>query len=292
MSYKETVIRSPDRTELFVRDYPSQAHDAADGDERTLLIVHGMSEHSARYDHVARRFLEFGWRIVVADQRGHGRSGGVRTHVKRFRNYIYDIELIRNHFKLQPDRTVLLGHSMGGLVAIRYAQRFPGHTSALVLMSPLLGLTVPIPLKMLAAGKILSFIRPVYRFRSRVDPTATTRNQAALTERENDPFNHRSVTAGWFFEMKAALRKAWREAATIRVPVLILQAGQDRVVDPSAPARWLEGVAATDKSCHLLTEHYHELFNEPEWEQTTQMVADWLDERILPVSSPQDHCLA
>ncbi len=154
--YRETEIPTPDKQRLFVRRYESRK-DAA---ERTLLIVHGASEHGARYEHVAEFFAEQGWNVIVGDHRGHGRSSGVRTHIKSFRQYAQDLELIREHFELAPRSTAILGHSMGGLIAIRHAQLFPNRVAGLVLVSPLLRVKVAIPRRKVVLGRVLSVLAP------------------------------------------------------------------------------------------------------------------------------------
>jgi len=276
-------IRSVDGTKLFVRD-----HRPPDVEEPpTVLIAHGACEYGARYEHVAERLLARGFRVIVPDLRGHGRSGGVRTHVRDFREYVEDLEAVRSRFSLTPQRTILIGHSMGGLVAIRYCQRFPDHVSGLVLMSPLLGMTVPIPRMVIAIGKIMSFIAPRTRFRSRVDTTDTTHDEQVLAVREDDPLVERSMTAGWFFAMRSAVRKAWDNAPQIDRPILVLQAGADRIVDPVAPQIWLDRTSGTDRTYQSFPGHFHELFNEPDWRQTTDIVGDWLDVHFVSAPSSE-----
>lgn len=276
MNCKEYDIESNDNVNLHVRKYF-----CFDSEKRpTLLIIHGMSEHGLRYVHVARHFVDRGWNVIVPDQRGHGRSGGVPTHVNRFQQYCEDIETIRQYFELIPEQTAILAHSMGGLVAIRYCQTYPDHVKALVLSSPLLGVKVKIPKSTLIAGKVLSYIYPLKRFKSRVDQSFTTRNVAKLKERANDPLIHQSVTAGWFFSMQAALIKAWSEVESITLPVMIVQAGDDYIVDPVVPEGWLALASSEHKEYVFLEDHYHEVLNEPDWETTIVQIEDWLNVRM------------
>jgi lysophospholipase len=88
------------------------------------------------------------------------------------------------------------------------------------------------------------------------------------------------VTAGWFFAMRRALRHAWREAPGMRVPLLLVQAGRDRIVDPDASREWIEFAGSPDKTFQCLPEHYHELLNEPDWSSTAEFVGQWLDARV------------
>ncbi len=247
-----------------------------------------MSEHGMRYEHVARYFVDRGWNVLVPDQRGHGRSGGVPTHISRFQQYCEDLEKIRLHFKLVPEQTAILAHSMGGLVSIRYCQTYSNHIKAMVLSSPLLGVRVKVPFLTLLIGKILSYVYPLKRFKSRVDQCYTTRNEEKLRERENDPLAHQSITAGWFFSMQEALKEAWDNAALINIPTLIVQAGDDYIVDPHVPEDWLSQTSATDKEFIFLDEHYHEVLNELDWKSTVKTMEEWLNVRIGLNSSDLD----
>ena len=274
--YAETTLPSHDGEELFVRRYAPLNEKTP----RTLLIVHGISEHGGRYDHVARRFVNEGWNVIVGDHRGHGLSSGVRVHVRHFHEYVNDLETIRCHFELLPHQTALLGHSMGGLIAARYLQSHPGNVAAGVLISPLLGVSVVVPRTTIAFAKLFSKLVPRFRFRSRVAPSETTRNQSVLEQRAADPLIHQSLTAGWFFAMQTALNAAWEEADTVDLPLLVLQAGADSIVSPKAAEYWLELVNSEDKSFQLFPDHLHELLNEPTWQETTAEILDWLEQRI------------
>lgn len=278
MCSRESEIATPDGLRLFVRNYQSQ-HPASD---RTLLVVHGASEHGDRYQHIAKFFTTQGWNVIIGDHRGHGRSGGVRTHVKSFCQYARDLELIRGHFDLAAESTAILGHSMGGLIAIRHAQLFPGSAAGLVLVSPLLRVSVPIPRRMLALGRVLSIVAPRTRFQSRIDPSTVTRCPEAIKRRLNDRLTHRSVTARWFFAMRAGQQLAWKAAHQLNTPILILQAGADKIVDPRAPELWLEKVASQDASFQSFPDHFHELLNEPDWPETASLISQWLRQRIAP----------
>lgn len=272
----KTVVRANDGTPLFVRRHVPPGRPV----DRTLLIVHGACEHGGRYEHVIREAVSRGWQVVLGDLRGHGRSGGPRTHVRSFHQYIDDLETVRAHFALDPCRTALLGHSMGGLIACRYLQTFPERVSAAVLSSPLFGINVPVPRATVALGRVLVPVVPRCRFRSRVDPADTTRNEAVVEQRLGDPFIQRSVTAGWYFAMQDALARGHAEASRIRLPVLLLQAGRDRVVDPQAAEAWLNAVASADRTFRMFPEHFHELLNEPDWQQTMGEMLDWLEPRV------------
>ena len=277
MKYSETHLTTNDSANLFVRTYtPARSERCS----RTLVVVHGTSEHSGRYQHVAEDAVSRGWDVVIPDLRGHGRSDGVAVHIDEFDRYLHDLDTLWQYFELNPEQTAVVGHSFGGLVSIRFAQTRPARLAALAAMSPLLGLNVEIDPLTYTLGQFMSYVAPKTRFKSKVHPGHTTRNPEVLEHRLADPLIHRSVTASWFFEMKKGLRRAWEEADALDVPILAMQAGDDRIVDADAVEPWLSTTSSSDRSFRLFDGHYHELLNEPEWQDTLAELMSWLDARL------------
>lgn len=273
----EHVLRAHDGIELISRRFePTDAN----RDGRNLVIVHGASEHSGRYDHVARRFADRGWTVIVGDNRGHGRSGGIPMHVRQFEDYLRDLDAVWQYHQLDPARTGLLGHSFGSLISARFAETRPQKLSAVVLMAPLLRLKTHVNPLVIAWGRLVSLFAPTVRFESPVDPHDTTRDEVSLAAREADTLIHRSVTCGWFFQMRAALRAVWEDVGALHMPVLVAQGGADRIVDPLVAQPWLDLVPSTDKELKWFPEHYHELHNEPDWLDVLNTVGTWLEERV------------
>ena len=271
----EYSVQSHDGVLLLSRRY-----EPVEPTRRSLVIVHGASEHGSRYDHVARFFADRGWRVIVSDNRGHGRSGGNPMYVRRFEDYLRDLDAMAQFHDLDPTRTALMGHSFGSLISARYAETRPQKVAALVLLAPLLKLKVHVNPLVIAWGRLVSFLVPTVRFESRIDPHDTTRDEVSLAARETDQMIHRFVTCGWFFEMRAALQAVWKQVGSLTMPVLIAQGGADRIVDPAVCRPWLETVPSQDKELKWFDGHYHELHNEPGWQDTMTSVAEWLEQRI------------
>jgi lysophospholipase len=282
MRFEEHLLKAEDGTELFVRRYEPYSRDA----DRAVLLVHGMAEHGQCYQHVAESMVARGWNVILPDLRGHGRSGGVPIHVDDFGEYVDDLKLILDESGLYSQKTVLVGHSMGGLISARFVQQFPDSVSALAMLSPLLGIGIRISPVTVALGRLLSFVRPRSRFRKRTKREHSTRNPEALSRYAHDPLIGQSVTAAWYFAMRSALRTVWDLAGQISCPVLLMQAGSDLVVDPSASLGWLERVGSSDKSIRIFPDHYHELLNEIDWSSTLAEMLDWLEHRLLGAAKP------
>ena len=274
------VFTTDDGVRLFVRRYSPEQIDPT----RVIYWVHGLGEHGGRHEHLAGVFAERGWQLIIADLRGHGRSTGVPTHVKSFDDYAADIEFIWNRLGLNASPPAFLGHSMGGLVATRAVQMGRVHPSALVLSSPLLGLKQRVNPITKFLGRLLVRVVPTVRFSNGIDPSNMTRDSEFAAQRRGDPLINKTVTAGWFFAMQAALAAVKRDASNVALPVLAVQGDGDRTTDPAALADWFDRIRSPQKKLIILPEHIHELFFESDWSDTTRLVLDWLEE--LRASSP------
>ena len=284
MRLESQILKTKDGIDLFVRSYWPDQPDPG----RVLYCVHGLGEHGGRQEHVADVLTENGWRMIVADLRGHGRSGGVPTYVKSFDDYADDIALIWEQLGLNDAPPVLLGHSMGGLVAVRTVQVGRVQPSALVLSSPLLGLKLRVnPLKEMI-GRVLVRVYPTVRFSNGIDPANMTRDSEFAAMRRGDTLINKTVTAGWFLAMQSALQAAKRDASKVSVPVLALQGENDRTTDPAALADWWDRIQSTEKELIVYPNHVHELFFEPDWRTTTLQMLNWLEQRNRSFATVSD----
>ena len=128
---------------------------------------------------------------------------------------------------MKTTEPTLLGHSMGGLVAVRAVQTRRVEPSVLALSSPLLGLKLRVnPLKSIL-GKILVRFLPTARFSNGIDPANMTRDSEFASIRRSDPLINKTVTAGWFFAMQAALVAARSDAPNVSLPVFAIQGAND-----------------------------------------------------------------
>lgn len=272
---------------FYQRWLPAEGKPAA-----ALIVVHGNGEHTGRYTHMARWFAERRVAVYCMDQRGYGRSGGVRGHVSRFDEYLADLRIFVDlvaEYSAGLARPVLLGHSLGGLVALRYAEQFPETLRGLILCSPWLALARPFPAPARAVIGVLSVVAPRLHWdtsgrgggpdRVRRDP-AMSRFVAA------DPLRVRRMTPRWFTEVTRAQRAAIDDAINLDLPSLWLQAGSDHVVSAAVSRQAFDCVHHADKTFHLFPEAYHELHNEPEAERTRifGLIEEWLQVRGILVS--------
>jgi alpha-beta hydrolase superfamily lysophospholipase len=228
-----------------------------------VIVLHGLDDHLERYAALSRFLQEAGYDVVLYDQRGHGRSGGARTHVASFSEYVDDLERVR---QAAQDRRAspphLFGHSMGAVVALLAAMRQPEHWRSVIVQGlPLLpGRNIP---KLL--GHLVRAVRPLLsrlRAATGLEADALSGDAAVAQAYRRDPLVQGSVTFGWGAEFLRALHELREGASAITCPLLILHGESDTIARPEG-ARWLAAHAgAKDRKLLTYPGLKHELHNE------------------------------
>ncbi len=279
MSESDGWFDSTDGTRLFWRRRPPQGEPLA-----TLLFVHGLAEHSGRYAHVLEYFANAGYDCWAFDYRCHGRSPGLRVHVDRYDEFVEDVaaahRMVREAVPQGP--LVLVGHSQGGLLVLRYALTRPDGVDGIIVSSPFLGIhpnsKPPAALQMVA--NIISTFSSKLMFSKVADPSCLSRTPGVAETYVADPLVSSTVSARWFTEVIRAQLDTRERAGKLAVPALIMQSGDDRLADPSATREWAAGAPAELVDYVEWPGFYHEMFNEPEREQVFQRMEGWLKRRV------------
>jgi len=156
-----------DGIKIFYRHYQAESERAR------MVIAHGLGEHSGRYGNVIERVVPKGISVWAPDHRGHGQSGGQRGHVLNFAQYLTDlrqtVELAKKDMPAQMP-CFLLGHSMGGLIALNFALRYPDFFDGLVVSSPCLGMVIEVPAVKRVLGSFMSSVWPAMTMGNGLDP--------------------------------------------------------------------------------------------------------------------------
>ena len=250
-----------------------------DGEPRAILaIVHGIGEHSGRYQNVVDHLVPRGYGVYGFDHRGHGRSPGPRGHVDAWGDFVEDVDaFLRLVAAQQPGRPLfLLGHSLGGLIVLDYVLHYPDTVQGVIASGPALAQTGASPLLM-ALARIMSRIAPRLTLDTGLDATAISRDPAVVEAYKQDPLVHGKATARFGAEMDAAMKRTSSRAAELRLPLLILHGGEDRLVPAEASRDFFERVTFADKERHEYEGGYHESHNDIEKERVLADLADWLE---------------
>lgn len=276
----ELRIPSRDHTGLYVRQVPS------DGQARArLLWVHGFSEHSGRYLETLRWFAGRGIESWILDLRGHGRSGGGRVRIEHFSEYLDDIDSFHSYvFQQRPceARTFCIGHSMGGLVLSRWLEAGASTTGleGAVILSPFMGLKMPVPGWKLFASRVLSRLLPHLLLASKFSDEVLSKDPEVRRAYDADPLIPRGATARWFTETTSAQSAAISEALRIELPILVMHGLDDSLADVEATREFFAGIGSEDRELKLWEGLRHELLNEIEKQQVRDHILDWIDRRL------------
>lgn len=243
----------------------------------SLVLVHGAGEHVGRYEHVAAWFAARGFAVWGMDHRGHGRSEGRRMYVDRFDDYLADLAEFVQLVTEAHGRPVMIGHSMGGLIAYRYAAAHPETIPALVLSSPWFLSRAKVSRLEQALAPLLAVVAPRMQVKSGIPPEICTRNAERIALDRQDPLRGQTATPRWFVECTRAA-EACRTTVTFPagLPALFLVAGADQLVDPDATRAVFDRIEHPDKQFKLYPEKYHEIFNDPGHEAVFAEILTWL----------------
>jgi alpha-beta hydrolase superfamily lysophospholipase len=253
-----------------------------DGDPRSVVVlVHGVSEHSGRYHHVAARLVADGHAVHALDHRGHGRSEGPRAVIDRMEYAIADVHaLVEAAASPHPGvPVVMLGHSMGGLVAVCFALSHRGRLTGLMLSGPLAALEAASPTTRVAA-RVLSILTPRLGVVG-IDSVLISRDPEVVRAYNSDPLVfHGRLPARTVFELERAVRSLPQNVHAIMVPTLTMYGTADRLCPPAGSLMLHDRIGAQDRTLKVYDGLYHEIFNEPEQDRVLEDLCEWLRERL------------
>jgi alpha-beta hydrolase superfamily lysophospholipase len=254
-----------------------------DGAPRSVLVVvHGLAEHSGRYERFARHFVEHGFAVFALDHPGHGRSSGTPGHVGRFSEYLASLDQLRSKIaeEMPGLPRVLLGHSLGGLISTSYLLQNQDAFLGCILSGPAIKANVePAAFQM----KLIRFLsRALPRTGAlRLDSRGVSRDPEEVKRYVEDPLVYNGkLSARLVAELFDEMQHVQSEAARITLPLLILHGGADPMASPDGSRFLDERVASRNKTLEIYPGLYHEIFNEPEREQIFDDILRWLDELL------------
>lgn len=248
-----------------------------------VLLVHGLGEHSARYEHVGDQLAAAGLETFGWDHRGFGASAGERAGIDRWSRFHDDVEdrLAAVRAGLPGKHVILYGHSMGGLIALGYCASDRPLPDLLVLSAPGIDDNGAAWKHLLAP--IIGRLVPHVRFPNGIPPEMLSRDPARREAARTDPLMLTSSTAAFgarFFEEQARVRAA---AARLSIPTLVIHGLDDPIVPPRSTEPLADLPGVTRRAYAGIR---HELHNEPEGPRILADVIAWIDGNLAAAPNP------
>ena len=272
----EDFYTGSDGRRLFFR------HVQPDGYRGVIMLLHGYRDHGGRYLETMRRFAERGYAVFCPDHRGFGRSEEIAGDIENIDTVSGDIAILTALGKktCPGDPTILVGHSLGGLLALYQLLHHHDEFDAAVLSGPAV---LPPPgtnaLLSIIAGFVarLAPLLPVQK----IDLSGATRDDAMIARDNTDTTLYRGrIRARTGNEVLKTQRRVLDSIDRISLPILLLHGCDDRIIDPEASRIVYEGVRSEIKERIVFPGLYHEVFNEPERNEVFEAVFSWIEKTL------------
>ncbi len=265
-----SFVRTRDGVQQRVRRWPTEGTPRA-----SIVIHHGLGEHSGRYERTGRLLADGGFDVSAFDCRGHGETKGRQGYVHDVNQFLDDIEDHLIRARDISEKVVLMGHSMGGLLACRYAVSDRPQPDLLILSAP--ALDAAIPSWQRTAVPLLAKVLPKLPLDTPVRRGQLTRDTKVEDAYFANPLVFTAGTSRLGGVLLEAQDYARSHADRIRVPTLVIHGGRDELVSPgfSEPLGHLEGVERK-----VFPSLRHETLNEPEGPEVVAFLLAWLDRHL------------
>lgn len=273
MKHDTRFWNTKDKKRLFAQIY-SPDNQA----EKTILLVHGLHDHSQRYHHLAEFFTGKGYNFISFDLRGHGKSSGRRVYARSLQKLLDDVDLAYNKSleNFPGTKLILYGHDIGGTLVLNYIIRFNKPIAAMIVSSPWLKLSHEPSWSTLILASWLKKVAPGIRMNFiRYHSDHLTHDPEVLQNVEKDPLVHSNLSLGLYFVLRQASDHSLRNVYKINYPFLLMHGGEDAIT--SAKASELYVMNTSDRTRLKIWEGmYHELHNELQSEEVLNYVWNWL----------------
>ncbi len=269
---------SNDGLELFGRVWQSEEKQP----KGIVHLIHGLGEHSGRYDHVAKALTKAGYHMAGFDLRGHGLSEGKRGHTPGFDYFLEDISVFLNETKKLFGESLpsyIYGHSLGGLIVINYGMRFPNNLAGVIATDPALKLSFSPPPVMLFIAKIMANLIPTYSSKNTLDVNALARDAAVVKAYQDDVLVHDQISARLVVDMIHTGEDMLAHAEDWSLPLLLMHGSGDRITSSDASKAFAEK-AGPEVTFVPWEGYYHEIHNDIGKEKVIEKMISWLDDRV------------
>ena len=276
MKHETYQLNTPDNKTLFAQSWEDGKNDG-----KTILMVHGLGEHSGRYEHWAELFVGQGFNFMSFDLRGHGKSSGKRGHAKSMEILLDDIDLVMEKTRelFNGSKVILYGHSLGGNLVLNHVIRRNRPVDALIVTSPWLKLVKEPSAAVLATASIANKIIPSCAIPNGLNADDLSHNPEVCKKYTTDPLNHNKISFRLFNEIYHGGYHALRNVYKINYPFLLMHGTEDKITSPKASENYVMNTTARTH-LKLWEGQYHELQNEFIYKEVFEYIIEWLKKQF------------
>jgi alpha-beta hydrolase superfamily lysophospholipase len=278
MKHFETSYTSHDDIKLYLQAWMPEKTDAS------ILIVHGLGEHSSRYAHLAKKLVESNIAVFTFDGRGHGKSSLPKptAYISDYEDYLKDIDALFGKVKdyVPNVPTFIFGHSMGGGLVAAYALKYKPKTDGVILSAAALKPSENVSKLLIAASSIVSKIAPKLKV-LKLDSNMISHDPVEVKKYNDDPLVYsEAIPARTGYELLRMIKEIESKSNEFEYPVLTLHGTGDELTNPKGTEEFFRNIASKDKTFHRYPDLYHELINEIEKEAIMEDILKWIVARV------------
>ena len=260
MIFSEKHISLKNRNKIFVRSWlPKQKA------KKCILIIHGLGEHSGRYEDFGLRLIKKKIGIYSFDLPGHGNSDGKKGHIKKFSEFINATEQALIHIRRNNLECpiVLFGHSLGGLIALNFLiDRESKEVESAIISSPWIKLAIEVPKYLLNIQRVFKNILPSLTLNNRINPLDLSKDQKIINEYINDKNVHDRISLKLYSEVMDSIELVKEKSDKIKIETLIYHGKNDRLISYRGSKEINRKI--NNSEINILNNVYHEPHNDIE----------------------------
>ncbi|NIM95648.1 MAG: alpha/beta fold hydrolase [Anaerolineales bacterium] len=276
MHHIEFELKSEDGLKFYAQGW--QPDDKA---KAVVCLIHGLGEHSGRYEHVGDYLNKNAYALLAFDLRGHGKSEGQRGHSPSYEAFYSDFDIFLKEVETQNHGLPLFlyGHSLGGNLVINYDLAKLPQVHGLIVTGPAFRPGFEPPPAKISLGKMMRKIWPTFSMNNEIDREALSKDPEVVRAYNEDPLVHDRLSAQLGIDLLEYGVSALERADELQHDLLLMQGGDDRLCSVQASSEFAR--KATER-CDLKIWDglYHEVHNEPEKEQVLSYMVNWLNGKL------------
>ncbi|MBU1076223.1 MAG: lysophospholipase [Spirochaetes bacterium] len=279
MSVKFTTkfLRKKDGTQIFFRFWQGKS------DMPVMILLHGLGAHSLRFEKIANYYNKKKYNIYAFDFTGFGKSHKFKGHIESFNTYVNETLAMVKLSKIEfpKNSRFIVGEDIGGVVGLHFASHYQELITGLILLSPAARIRHNIQFQKMINALINTFFNKFYQYDLPFTKEMLTRDFKMQKELQHDELDVKTVTAKFYFAMLEAMKKLNRAALNVTLPVFLLQAENDLLIDVNSVKDLFNNLNSGSKELCVLKNFYHSLSIDKDHELVFQLIDNWINKILF-----------